>query len=496
MSANRNYRESVTTTTATSAATANHISFPVVQGHRLRLPENLNLMEKATSSEVAVERLAEFLIERGHSLRRIRIETNSQVFTTSKQIGAFDGAYTEEIKATLADMSVQIVIVLANRPSVDEKALLELAAYKVLLTAVRSEIDKPTRTIPRCSGQMDSSALVIPNFIGTSQPMLAIYEAIRKTAPLNETILITGERGTGKELVARAIHDLSPRKNKPFIAVNCTALSADLVESQLFGHRKGSFTGALFDQLGHVRAAQGGTLFLDEIGNLPPNQQGKLLRLLQELVVMPVGMSVEIKVDVRFLAATNKDLEQEVRAGNFGADLYDRLNVLAIHLPPLRERREDISELIRHFITQNSHKLKFDSPPVITQDALKVLSEYNWPGNVRALDHATTRMVLNAGNGGFIDTEVARQETAGELTTQSRFAASASVKLSKPVSDWAYESETIQQLTRRIQREALDALVNQFDGDAASAARELGMSTSAFNQFRKRTQKDVDDASK
>ncbi|MDZ7371247.1 MAG: sigma-54 dependent transcriptional regulator, partial [candidate division KSB1 bacterium] len=211
-----------------------------------------------------------------------------------------------------------------------------------------------------------------------------IYQLIKNTAPSNASILIYGETGTGKELIARTIKALSRRNNKPFVAVNCAALNENLLESELFGHEKGAFTGAVHRHTGRFEQADGGTLFLDEIADMHPSTQAKILRVLQEQTFTRLGGSRDIKVDVRIIAATNKDLWAEMEKGNFRSDLFYRLNVVTIHLPPLRERKEDIPLLADYFRIKFSKEVKKQIGP-FSDDALKMLKEHPWPGNIREL---------------------------------------------------------------------------------------------------------------
>jgi DNA-binding NtrC family response regulator len=238
----------------------------------------------------------------------------------------------------------------------------------------------------------------IPNFegiIGQSAPMLRVFELIRQVAPLDTSVLILGETGTGKEGVANCIHKLSPRKAKPFVKVNCAALPANLIESELFGHEKGSFTGALDKRLGKFERADGGTIFLDEIGDMPADLQVKLLRVLQEKEIERIGGNGPVKVNVRIIAATNRNLEKEIAEGRFRLDLYYRLHVFPLMLSALRERREDIPLLINHFIrlyAAATGKLVEGVIPAVLQQ----LMDYSWPGNVRELQNLIERSVLLA----------------------------------------------------------------------------------------------------
>jgi DNA-binding NtrC family response regulator len=234
------------------------------------------------------------------------------------------------------------------------------------------------------SGRADFNSIV-----GTSRAMEGVFSVVRKVADTEATVLITGESGTGKELVARAVHSGSSRRSGPFIAVNCAAIPKDLLESELFGHVKGAFTGAIRDKEGKFQLADGGTIFLDEVGDLPIELQPKLLRVLQERVVEQVGGTTLQKIDVRVVAATNADLEKWIADGRFREDLYYRLCVIPIKLPPLRERQDDIPLLVRYFCA------KFGAPEVtFSKEALERLQSYNWPGNVRELENTIERAVV------------------------------------------------------------------------------------------------------
>ena len=241
----------------------------------------------------------------------------------------------------------------------------------------------------------DAMRLEAPaGLVGTSAAMQAVYTVVRKIAGVRSTVLVTGESGTGKELIARAIHVESPRRDRPFVAVNCGAIPEALLESELFGHAKGAFTGAHAAKKGLTEEAVGGTLFLDEIGELPQAMQVKLLRLLQEEEIRRVGETRAVKVDIRIVAATARDLPTEVRAGRFREDLFYRLNVLPIQLPALRERREDIPILVEHFLErfakQTGNRVRLEPA------ALELLVGYRWPGNVRELENTLERLVVLA----------------------------------------------------------------------------------------------------
>ena len=231
------------------------------------------------------------------------------------------------------------------------------------------------------------------NIIGQSQPMLKVFDAVKMVARSRATVLIQGPSGTGKELIARAIHYNSKRKNGPFITTNCAALPEGLVESELFGHEKGAFTGAIKTTKGRFELAHGGTLLLDEISEISPGLQAKLLRVLQEREIERVGSGQTIPVDVRVIATTNRNLEEEVKNGNFREDLYYRLNVVPIHLPPISERREDIPLLVKHFVKKYAAENEL---PVkgVSEKAIKILMQREWPGNVREIENCIERTVV------------------------------------------------------------------------------------------------------
>jgi DNA-binding NtrC family response regulator len=231
--------------------------------------------------------------------------------------------------------------------------------------------------------------------IGASPAMEEVYQRTRLVAPSRASVLLIGETGTGKELIARAIHLFSPRADGPYIRVNCGALSESLLESELFGHIKGAFTGAIDNKTGRFEAAHGGTIFLDEISSMSAKLQVKLLRVLQEREFERVGESRTIRVDTRVIGATNQLLEDEIEAGRFREDLYYRLNVVPIRLPPLRERPEDIAPLAQFFLSRYSEENRRD-PPELSPDVLQVLQEYDWPGNVRELENYIERAVVLA----------------------------------------------------------------------------------------------------
>jgi Nif-specific regulatory protein len=279
----------------------------------------------------------------------------------------------------------------------DDQRVLTMAATLiaqavVMHRAVQAEHERmqlQTTRLQKALTREPDAAYTLDNVVGHSAPMQQVFAEVHQAAPSRATVLLRGESGTGKEAIARAIHFLSPRKDAPFIKVNCAALTESLLESELFGHEKGAFTGAAGDRKGRFELAHGGTLFLDEVGDISPAFQAKLLRVLQEREFERVGGSRTIKVDVRLVCATNRSLEKMVQRGEYRADLYYRINVVSISLPPLRERRDDIPALVQHFLQRfnkdNGRKLR------VTPEAMQVLTNCYWPGNVRELENCVER---------------------------------------------------------------------------------------------------------
>ena len=264
-----------------------------------------------------------------------------------------------------------------------------------LLITVRNALDK--QSLSTENKALKKAVSRQNEMVGTSAPMMEVRDMIEKVAPTNARVLITGENGTGKELVARQLHELSARRYGPFIEVNCAAIPAELIESLLFGHEKGSFTSAIKQKKGDFELANGGTLFLDEIGDMSLAAQAKVLRALQENKIVRVGGEKEIPVDVRIIAATNKDLRKMIDENAFREDLYHRLSVIVIHVPPLRERKDDIPLLVNSFveiIAQNMGK----ATPRFTDEAMEELKQYQWTGNIRELHNIVERLVILCGS--------------------------------------------------------------------------------------------------
>lgn len=298
-----------------------------------------------------------------------------------------------------------------------------------------------------------------PGIVGGSPPMLQVFALLEKVLPTRATVLIQGETGTGKELIARVLHVNGPLKDRPFVAENCGALSETLLESELFGHVRGAYTGAVSDKKGLFELADGGTLFLDEIGEMSPTMQVKLLRVIQEGQVRPVGAARSLSVTVRLIASTNRDLEAEVRAGRFRQDLFYRINVFPIHLPPLRSRKSDIPLLTRHFLKKFSRQ-QGRPPARLTPAALELLDAYDWPGNVRELANELERALTLAGT----DTEI----TSACLSARFLNGAPHLPLDGDP-------PPTLRETVERIERRMVRAALVKTGGNRSRAARLLGL---------------------
>src|SRR5580700_5897952 len=285
--------------------------------------------------------------------------------------------YSEEAAQFLQEVATQVALAIENM-----KFYEEIANLKARLEKENTYLREEIRTEHN-----------FEEIVGNSPALLAVLRAVEQVAPTDSTVLINGETGTGKELIARAIHNRSARKGRALVSVNCSAISAGLVESELFGHLKGAFTGAIERRIGRFELANGGTIFLDEIGELPLETQAKLLRVLQEQEFEPVGSSRPLRVDVRVIAATNRNLKEAIQAGRFRSDLFYRLNVFPLELPPLRERLSDIPQLVAFYVSRFSKRLgkKIDG---VSRESMEKLINYPWPGNIRELQNIIERAVI------------------------------------------------------------------------------------------------------
>ena len=310
------------------------------------------------------------------------------------------------------------------------------------------------------------TAAIDAQIVGSAPAMIEVYKTVAQVAPTTASVLIVGESGTGKELVARAIHAKSPRANKPFVAVNCAALPESILESELFGHEKGAFTGAASAKRGLFEEAGGGTLVLDEVGDISPKMQVQLLRVLQEGEIRRVGGNDVVKVDVRVVGATNRDLKADVAAGRFREDLYFRLQVVTVRVPPLRERKQDIKLLVHHFLAKHADRLKRPLPRV-ADDAIASLEAYGFPGNVRELSHIVERAMLLAREG-----VVTVSDLPKEVSGNGKAAANGASGLAE---DWP----TLAVLDRRY----IDRVLARTGGNKTRAAEVLGIDRRTLNRM-------------
>jgi len=349
-----------------------------------------------------------FMADSGRNALDILTHSDIDLVLTDMKMPEMDGmALLEKIKASDPDLPV---IIMTAYGTVDRAVeAMQKGAYSYILKPFDNDrlvvfVNKAIgmyRVVKENRRLLDdvTGKYRFDNIIGKSKAMQDVFETIKKVAPANATVLIEGESGTGKELVARSIHFNGPRRDKPFVAVNCSALAETLLESELFGHEKGAFTGATALKKGRFEIADSGTLFLDEIGELSQNLQVKLLRILQERVFERVGGTRSVSVDVRIIVATNKHLKSEIEAGRFREDLFYRLNVLYLNLPPMRDRQEDIRLLVDYFIRKYAQERQTGIPVIgIDRDVERLLYDYNWPGNVRELENVIERaMIMCAG---------------------------------------------------------------------------------------------------
>lgn len=309
------------------------------------------------------------------------------------------------------------------------------------------------------------------SIVGQSPPLREALDLVRQVAASDVTVLLTGESGTGKELFARMVYEEGDRANKPFVAVNCAALPESILESELFGYEKGAFTGANQRKIGRFDAADGGTIFLDEIGEMSPKVQVKLLRVLQDGVFERLGSNESTRVDVRLIAATNRELADEVRAGRFREDLYYRLNVIRIQVPPLRDRRADIPLLVGHFVRKYAER-EDRPPPEIDPRCMSRLQAYDWPGNVRQLEHAVERaLILSKSDPLWVDPPEDRSLSPQAAPTPTAPASAPS----------RVRGESLDDAIAKYEREIIIAALKENEGVQARAARQLGVSRSRLN---------------
>jgi DNA-binding NtrC family response regulator len=361
----------------------------------------------------------------------------------------------------------------------------ELVSRAVAKAAERKALYDRTRQLETQLRERVGAAA--DGLVGNSAPIREVTRMIEAVAYSAATVLITGESGTGKELVARALHSRSPRKSHPFVALNCGALTETLLESELFGHVKGSFTGAQRDQKGLFDAADGGTIFLDEIGDIPPATQVRLLRVLQEGEFKRVGAAESIKVDVRVIAATHRDLPKLVKSGRFREDLFYRLNVINLGLPPLRDRVEDVALLAHHFLRRYTDRLG-KKVKGISGEAMELLGGYRWPGNVRELENAIERAVVLC-RGDSIGAADLPPAITGRSAPLVREAPAGGDEAAWLTQSYAAAKE---QALRRFEKGYVDALMKACDNNISAAARKAGMDRSNFKRVLRKYRSDID----
>lgn len=377
-------------------------------------------------------------------LRRVR-EVSPQTFTLIMTAFASVDTAVEALQLGAQDYLLKPIVFEDLLRKI--RALLEYRDQAWELQQLRRQINRYT----------DPTELLV----GRSHVMRELYGLIEKVAAALATTLVTGESGVGKEVVARAIHLRSPRADKIFLPVNCGAIPETLLESQLFGHVKGAFTGAIASQEGLFHRARGGTIFLDEIGELPASLQVKLLRVIEGKEVLPVGATTPVPVDIRIIAATNRDLTKEVEAGRFRDDLYYRLNVITMHIPPLRERREDIPLLVEHFIHLHNRELK-KAYKGVDNAAMRILLSLPWKGNIRELDNVLERAMI-LGNGEWI---TPAELPPSDLPVQE--------EQSRPVGSRLKESVAV------YEKSLIENVLRETEGDRTHAAEVLGLSRSSL----------------
>jgi len=423
----------------------------------------------------------------GHEALEIQKSSDLDLILTDMKMPAMDGIeLLENIKALDPDLPM---IMMTAHGTIDKAVeAMQKGAYSYILKPFDNErltlyvkkavsmyqVVKENRRLR----ETVESQYRFGNFIGKSKPIRDVFEMIRKVAPANATVLIEGESGTGKELVAKSIHFNSPRRNKPFIAVNCSALAESLLESELFGHEKGAFTGAAARKKGRFELADSGTLFLDEIGELSQNLQVKLLRVLQEKTFELVGGTRPISADIRIIAATNKNLKEEMISGRFREDLFYRLNVVRIVLPPLKQRKEDIRLLVDHFIEKYASERKVDVPVKgVDQEVDRLFFEYSWPGNVRELENLIERVMILCPN-----------DTVGvsDLPMDFRDNVHNALHLEGIPSD-----ATLYDTLATIEKAMIERALEMADNVQAHAAAMLGIGKSGLNQKIKKYNLDV-----
>ncbi len=380
---------------------------------RILIIEDDQIFLRPLQRTLEVEGYEVLVVTSGEDALDLLKNDDADLVLTDKRLPGMDGVdVVRRIKAEHPDLAVVVMTAYGTIESAVEAMRLGAADYLVkpfeaaeVLMIVRHAIEfQELRAANRATLRRNQELFTLGNILARSQPMQEVFELLRSVAEMDTTVLIHGETGVGKELLARSIHFSGPRRDKPFVAVNCAAIPAELFESELFGFRKGAFTSATETRRGFFQMANGGTLLLDEIGEMPLALQSKLLRAIEERRVTPIGSDRAVEIDVRFIATTSKDLQAEVERGAFRRDLYYRLSVVPIRVPPLRERTTDIPLLAQHFLTISARRAK-RAVRSIAPCAMEALCRYTWPGNVRELENVIERAVIVAKNDTITDVE-------------------------------------------------------------------------------------------
>ena len=388
------------------------------------------------------------------------------IFVTGFLREPLDGPAAQELKATIRDGNPEAAALdgpLERIPMIDSAELgkltdlLELGVSEI--ASYESEMIKRDTAIPSLASRL-SGRYKFENIVSKSEPMLQVFRLLEKVCNCESTVLIQGESGTGKELVARAIHDNGPRRDKPFVVQNCSAFNDNLLESALFGHTRGAFTGALRDKKGLFEVADEGTFFLDEVGDMSPALQVKLLRVLQEGTFLSVGGTQTKEVDVRLIAATHKDLSELVKLGSFREDLFYRINVIHVRVPPLRDRRDDVPILIDHFLRK--HQREGERVRGLSLDAVDILTGYSWPGNIRELENEIERLLVLGSD----------QETIPSHLISSR------IRQSAPQASRLRSTGKLNEMVERLERDMIQQGLLRTNNNKSRLARELGISRS------------------
>lgn len=412
----------------------------------------------------------------GGEVLRILPQVNPDLVLLDLRMPEWDGI---EVMKKLGEQNIKVPILLMTAHGTSNSAIqaIQLGAFDyitkpfelddVLLTVRRFfEYQELTAEVKKLRGQIEKPDPT-EKIIGRTPAMQEVYKTIGRVARSDSTVLIWGATGTGKELVAQTLHQHSTYRNGPFVPVSCAALPETLLESELFGHEKGSFTGAMVQRKGRFEMAHKGTIFLDEIGEMSLGTQKKLLRVLQEREFERVGGSISIQVDVRVIAATNKDLAVESAANRFREDLYYRLNVISMYMPPLRERKDDIPALVEHFL--NKHRFSVSSPPArISEEALRSLDRHDWPGNVRELENTIERAVVMA--------------QGGIITSQHLYLTPAKQKRLVDLDQKLQDNQSHEEIMREVEKLLLQQALVKVDGNRAEAAKVLKLAPALFEE--------------